>query len=43
MRELPIRWATEPEKPKGMSFKVFLWVALSIAVLIFCVVTVALS
>ena len=38
MRELPIRWA-EPPKPKGMSFKAFLWVALSVAVLVFCAVT----
>ncbi len=43
MRELPIRWASEPEKPKKMSFKAFLWVALTVAVLIFCLVTIALS
>jgi hypothetical protein len=42
MREMPIRWA-EPPKPKGMSFKAFLWVALSIAVMVFCVVLVAMS
>jgi hypothetical protein len=34
MREMPIRWA-EPPKPKGMSFKAFLWVAF----LVFCGVT----
>lgn len=43
MREMPIRWATEPEKPKKMSFKAFLWVALTVAVLVFCVVTFALA
>jgi hypothetical protein len=43
MRELPIRWATEPEKPKGMSFKAFLWVALTVAVLVFCLVLFGLN
>jgi len=42
MRELPIRWATEPEKSKRMSFKAFLWLALTMAVLVFCLVTFAL-
>ena len=39
MRELPIRWAEAP-KPKGVSFKSFLWVALSVAVVVFCAVLV---
>ncbi len=41
MREMPIRWA-EPPKPKGISFKAFLWVALTVAVGVFCTVTVLL-
>jgi hypothetical protein len=42
MREMPIRWA-EPPKPKGMPFKAFLWVALTVAVVVFCVVLVVVS
>jgi hypothetical protein len=38
---MPIRWAAPPP-PKKMSFKGFLWVALAVAVLTFCFVTVAI-